>query len=264
MRIDLSGRTALVTGSTAGIGFAVARGLVQAGADVVVNGRTGERVEAAVARLLDERPEATLHGVAADLGDAVGVRGLLDVVPDVDILVNNLGVYESKPFEEITDDDWFRLFEVNVMSGVRLSRHYLSRMVERQWGRIIFVSSASGVQIPPDMVHYGATKAAVLAVARGIAEGVPESGVTVNSVLPGPTASEGVERFFRDLARQRGQDHAVTADQFIQGDRPSSLLRRLSDPAEVANMVVYACSQQASFTTGSALRVDGGIVRAIL
>ncbi len=264
MHIDLSGRRAVVSGSTAGIGWAIARGLAQAGADVVVNGRDPQRVDEATRRLVGEAGNDATVGVTADLGTAGGVRELLKHVPACDILVNNLGIFDPKPFLEIADAEWERFFQVNVMSGVRLSRAYLPGMVQRGWGRIVFISSESGVQIPAEMVHYGMTKTAQLAVARGIAESIPGSGVTVNSVLPGPTRSEGVSDFIDKLARERGVERDAFEKDFIREIRPSSLIGRLASIEEVANMVVYVCSEQASATTGAALRVDGGVVRSIV
>lgn len=259
MRIDLSGRTALVTGSSAGIGNAIAAGLAGCGAEVVVNARTAGRVEEGIGSVREHAgAEAALRGVAADVGTAAGCDELIEAVPDIDILVNNVGAYELMPFFEITDEDWQRLFEVNVMSGVRLARHYTPRMVEKGWGRVIFISSESALHIPAEMVHYGMTKTAQLAVSRGLAESVPGSGVTVNSVLPGPTSSEGARRMMAD----GGEPPAELPPEFMDA-RPTSLLGRPSTPEEVANMVVYVASEQASATTGAALRVDGGVVRAI-
>lgn len=264
MHIDLSGRRAVVSGSTAGIGWAIARGLAQAGGDVVINGRDPQRVDEATRRLAGEAGNDATIGVTADLGTADGVRELLSHVPACDILVNNLGIFDPKPFLEIADAEWERFFQVNVMSGVRLSRAYLPGMVQRGWGRIVFISSESGVQIPAEMVHYGMTKTAQLAVARGIAESISGSGVTVNSVLPGPTRSEGVSDFIDKLARERGVEREAFEKDFIREIRPSSLIGRLASVEEVANMVVYVCSEQASATTGAALRVDGGVVRSIV
>jgi NAD(P)-dependent dehydrogenase (short-subunit alcohol dehydrogenase family) len=264
VELGLRERKALVTGSTAGIGFAAAWMLAGEGAHVVVNGRSQERVDAAVARIREEFPSAELSGVAADLGTADGCADLLERVPAVDVLVNNVGIFEPKPFEEIPDEDWLRFFETNVMSGVRLSRHYLPRMRARKWGRILFVSSESGVQIPVEMIHYGVTKTAQIAIARGLAESLAGTGVTVNSVLPGPTASEGVSTFVEQLARSKGVDFAAMERDFFRTARPSSLLQRFARPDEVASMILYLCSAQASATTGAAVRVDGGVVRAIL
>ena len=264
MELGLRDRRALVTGSTAGIGFATAHLLAGEGADVVVNGRTEARVAAAIARIREDFPSAGLTGVAADLGSADGCADLLERVPAVDILVNNVGIFEPKPFEEIPDGDWLRFFETNVMSGVRLSRHYLARMRIRNWGRIVFVSSESAVQIPAEMVHYGMTKTAQVAIARGVAESVAGTGVTVNSVLAGPTASEGVGTFVAELGRSRGLDAAAMEREFFQSARPSSLLRRFARPEEIAAAIVYLCSERAAATTGAAVRADGGVVRAIV
>jgi NAD(P)-dependent dehydrogenase (short-subunit alcohol dehydrogenase family) len=210
------------------------------------------------------KPKGTVQGIAADLGTAEGCVELFSQLPKVDILVNNLGIFEAKPFARISDEDWRRFFEVNVLSGVRLSRHYLPSMLKNNWGRIVFISSESAVQIPVEMVHYGMTKTAQLAVARGLAESVAGTGVTVNSVLAGPTRSEGVSTFVGDLAAQRGVDQAQVEKEFFESVRPSSLIKRFATTEEVASMVVYLAGEQSSATTGSALRVDGGVVRSIL
>jgi NAD(P)-dependent dehydrogenase (short-subunit alcohol dehydrogenase family) len=262
MIIDLKGTKAIVTGSTGGIGFAIAKGLADSGAAVVINGRSRERVDRAVAEV-GKSPKAAVSGFAADLATAEGVAGLIKHAGEADILVNNLGIFEPRPFEAITDEEWQRYFDTNFMSGVRLSRHYLPRMVQRGWGRIVFISSESGLNIPADMIHYGVTKTAQLAVSRGMAESVAGTGVTVNAVLPGPTRSEGVADFFGKLAKEQGISLQEMEKQFIARNRPSSIIRRLATPEEVANMVVYVCSKQASATTGAALRVDGGVVRTI-
>jgi len=259
VRIDLTGRTALVTGSTAGIGHAIAAGLAGAGATVVVNGRSDERVQQAV-RAISSAAAAEVRGVAADVGSAEGCRELLEAEPEVDILVNNAGIFGPKPVFEIPDEEWMSFFEVNVMSGVRLARHHVPRMAGRGWGRTIFISSESAVQISVEMVHYGMTKTAQLAVARGLAESVSGSGVTVNSVLPGPTSSEGVSGM---LAGDGSESVEDAGRRFIAEERPTSLIERLATPEEVANLVVYVASDQASATTGAALRVDGGVVRGI-
>jgi NAD(P)-dependent dehydrogenase (short-subunit alcohol dehydrogenase family) len=264
MDLGIAGKRALVTGSTAGIGFATARALAREGARVVVNGRTQARVDAAVAEIRAGVPGAHIGGVAADLGTAAGCEAVIDQVPVVDILVNNVGIFEVRPFEDITDADWLRFFEVNVLSGVRLARHYLPIMRTGNWGRVVFVSSESAVQIPAEMIHYGMTKTAQLAIARGVAETVAGTGITVNSVLPGPTESEGVATFVADLARQRGVDRSVVEAEFFQTARPSSLLKRFATVEEVANLIVYVCSPLASATNGAALRVDGGVVRSIV
>jgi NAD(P)-dependent dehydrogenase (short-subunit alcohol dehydrogenase family) len=263
MDLGLSGKRALVTGSTAGIGLATARALANEGAHVTVNGRTAARVGDAVHRLRGERSNATIDGIAADLSSGDGCRALIGRLPDVDVLVNNLGIFEPKPFEQIPDEDWIRFFETNVLSGIRLARHYVRGMRSRNWGRIVFVSSESALQIPTEMIHYGMTKTAQLAVSRGLAETLAGTGVTVNSVLPGPTASEGVGEFVAQMATARGLDAATVEREFFATARPSSVLRRFATPDEVAAMITYVCSAQASATTGAALRVDGGVVRAI-
>jgi len=263
MDLGLKGKRALVTGSTGGIGYAAAAGLAREGARVVVNGRTEARVAAAIARLGVEIPGAELEGIAADLGSAAGCARLTAQLPEVDILVNNVGIFEPKAFEEIPDADWLRFFEVNVLSGVRLSRHYLRGMRARNWGRIVFVSSESGLQIPAEMIHYGMTKTAQISVARGLAETLAGTGVTVNSVLPGPTASEGVGGFLEQMAKSRGVEVAQIEREFFATARPSSLLRRFETPAEVAALIVYVCGVPSAATNGAALRVDGGVVRAI-
>ena len=261
--LHLEGKTAFVSGSTAGIGLAIAQGLAEQGAIVIVNGRTPARVDEAVAAVKRAVASARVRGIAADLALAAGVDAVVAAYPSVDVLVNNLGIFEPKPFEEIDDADWTRFFETNVLSGVRLTRAYLPHMRERDWGRVVFVSSESGLHIPAEMVHYGVTKTAQIALARGIAETLVGTGVTVNSVLPGPTKSEGVGTFVRQMADQRGVTESAMEEEFFRTARPSSLLRRFITPEEVANLVVYVCSPAASATTGAALRVDGGVVRAI-
>jgi NAD(P)-dependent dehydrogenase (short-subunit alcohol dehydrogenase family) len=263
MDLQLKGKTALVTGSTAGIGLAIAEALAVEGASVIVNGRTQERVSAAIRTIQTKSPEAKLSGVAADLGTASGAAAVIGQVSDVDILVNNVGIYEIKPFEQITDDDWMKIFEVNVMSGVRLSRHYVPLMKKKNWGRVIFISSESGIDIPVEMVHYGVTKTAQLAVARGLAETIKGTAVTVNSVLPGPTESEGVATFVEQAAKSQGVDRAQVEKQFFERMRPSSLIQRFATSAEVAALVTFVSSPLSSATNGAALRVDGGVVRSI-
>jgi NAD(P)-dependent dehydrogenase (short-subunit alcohol dehydrogenase family) len=263
MKIELSGKTALVTGSTAGIGHAIAKGLALAGAAVVVNGRTRAKVDTAVAALAKAAPGGKVRGVAADVSTAAGCNTLVAALPDVDILINNAGIFEPKGFFDIPDDDWSRFFEVNVMSGVRLSRAYMPGMLKRNWGRIVFISSESALNIPKEMIHYGMTKTAQLAVSRGLAEMTRGTAVTVNSVLPGPTLSEGVEAFVKDLARHNSQSVEEATALFFKQARPTSLLQRFASVEEIANMVVYVSSKEASATNGAALRAEGGIVQTI-
>ena len=264
MKIDLSGKTALVTGSTSGIGHATVKGLAGAGAAVVVNGRNQAKVDAAVAAIAKAVPGAKVRGVAADVSTAAGCKTLVGALPDVDILINNAGIFEPKEFFDIPDDDWSRFFEVNVMSGVRLSRAYMPGMLKRNWGRIVFISSESALNIPKEMIHYAVTKTAQLAVSRGLAEMTRGTAVTVNSVLPGPTMSEGVEAFVKELAKQSGQSVEEAASQFVKQFRPTSLLQRFATVEEIANMVVYVSSRESSATNGAALRAEGGIVQTIV
>ena len=263
MNIDLKGKTALVTGSTSGIGHAIVKGLAVAGANVVVNGRTRGKVDTAVAAVAKAAPGSKIAGVAADVSTAAGCDALVEMLPDVDILINNAGIFEPKGFFDIADDDWSRFFEVNVMSGVRLSRAYLPGMLKRNWGRIVFISSESALNIPKEMIHYGMSKTAQLAISRGLAEMTRGTAVTVNSVLPGPTMSEGVETFVKDLATKNGQSVDEAASQFVKQFRPTSLLQRFASVEEIANMVVYVSSKEASATNGAALRAEGGIVQTI-
>jgi NAD(P)-dependent dehydrogenase (short-subunit alcohol dehydrogenase family) len=264
MDLELRGKRAVVTGSTAGIGFAIAKRLAAEGAAVVVNGRTEKRVNSAIEQIRSEHPGANLTGVAADVSNAAGCAKLAEAVPTTEILVNNMGIFEPKPFEKIPDEDWMRFFEANVMSGVRLSRHYLGAMRAQNWGRIIFISSESGAQVPVEMIHYGVTKTAQIAVARGIAETVVGTNITANSVLVGPTRSEGVEMFISQLRERSGQDAATFEPQFFQAVRPTSLLKRFESADEVANVVAFLASPLASAITGAAVRADGGVIRAIL
>jgi NAD(P)-dependent dehydrogenase (short-subunit alcohol dehydrogenase family) len=263
MNIDLNGKTALVTGSTSGIGHAVVKGLAAAGADVVINGRAQGKVDAAVAAIAKAVPSAKVRGVAADVSTAAGCKTLVAAEREVDILINNAGIFEPKEFFEIPDEEWSRFFEVNVMSGVRLSRAYLPGMLKRNWGRIVFISSESALNIPKEMIHYGTTKTAQLAVSRGLAEMTKGTAVTVNSVLPGPTMSEGVETFVKELAKRNGQSVEEAASEFVKQFRPTSLLQRFATVEEIANMVVYVSSKEASATNGAALRAEGGIVQTI-
>jgi NAD(P)-dependent dehydrogenase (short-subunit alcohol dehydrogenase family) len=257
MNLQLEGKSALVTGSTAGIGLAIATALAKEGAAVIVNGRTQERVDKAI------RASGAADGIAADVGTAAGASAITSRFPAVDILVNNAGIFEPKPFEEISDDDWQRFFEVNVMSGVRLSRHYIGPMKQTNWGRIVFISSESALQIPVEMIHYGMTKTAQLAIARGLAETTKGTAVTVNSVLPGPTESEGVIEFVDRLAAGRGVDRRTMEQEFFEKGRPSSLLQRFARPEEVAAVVAFVCSPLASIINGAAVRAEGGIVQSI-
>jgi NAD(P)-dependent dehydrogenase (short-subunit alcohol dehydrogenase family) len=263
MDLQLTGKTALVTGSTAGIGFAIASALAAEGAEVTINGRTRQRVDAAIAEIRKAHPKARVTGIDADVSNAAGCDKLAKSLPGVDILVNNAGIFEPKPFVQITDADWDRFFQTNVMSGVRLSRFYFPKMLEHNWGRIVFISSESGLQIPLEMIHYGMTKTAQLAISRGLAEASAGTGVTVNSVLPGPTASEGVETFVADLAKHQNTTRDQFEKEFFKSVRPSSLLKRFATPQEVANLVAFVCSPLSSATNGAALRVDGGVVRSI-
>lgn len=262
MHIDLSGKTALITGASAGIGLAIARGLAQAGASVTLSARDAQRLNAAVASLQAEGLQA--QGIAADLATANGCQVLIAAVPATDILINNLGIYGTQDFFALTDEDWETFFQTNVMSGLRLSRHYAQGMKARGWGRIQFISSESAINIPADMVHYGVSKSALQGLSRGLAKVLAGSGVTVNTILPGPTRTEGVQTFFANLAREQGISVAEMEVRFFRENRPSSLIGRFATPEEVANLCVYAASPQASATTGAALRVEGGIVESII
>lgn len=263
MKIDLSGKTALVTGSTMGIGLAIATGLARTGATVVVNGRKQEAVDKAIAAIKAEVPDAKVEGVAADLGTAQGVSDMVAALPAVDVLVNNVGIFNPQPFFEVPDEEWTRFFEINVMSGVRLSRAYAPAMKEKGWGRVVFISSESAINTPVEMVHYGFTKTAQLAISRGLAKTLAGTGVTVNSVLPGPTLSEGVAEMLKDETARTGKSLEEAGADFVKAHRPSSIIQRAASVDEVANMVVYVCSKEASATTGAALRVDGGVADTI-
>ncbi len=263
MDLKLTNKVALVSGSTAGIGLAIATALATEGATVIINGRTTERVDAAIARIKQTVTDAFLEGIVADLGTLAGATDLFKQVPEVDILVNNLGIYGFKAFEEVSDDEWMKFLEVNVISGVRLSRHYLPLMLKKNWGRIIFISSESGVNIPAEMIHYGVTKTAQLALARGLAETTVGTNVTVNSVLPGPTRSEGVENFIQGLAKDQSMTSEQVEKEFFEKTRPSSLIQRFATAEEVAALVAFVASPLSSATNGAALRVDGGVVRSI-
>jgi len=257
MNLKLDSKTAVVTGSTAGIGLAIATTLAKEGATVIINGRTQERVDGAV------RSSGAAYGIAADLGTEAGARAVIARFHSVDILVNNLGIFEPKRFEQINDDDWRRFFEVNVMSGVRLSRHYIEPMKRNNWGRIIFISSESALQIPVEMIHYGMTKTAQLAISRGLAETTAGTAVTVNAVLPGPTESEGVAGFVKSLAREKGVEREAIEKEFFEKARPSSILQRFATPEEIASVVAFVASPLASAINGAAVRADGGVIRSI-
>ena len=261
MNLDLEGKLSLVTGSTAGIGYAIAMSLAREGARVIVNGRSQASVDEAASEIASSA-RGDLFGFAGDLSLAETAKQLADQYPDVDILVNNLGIFEPKEFEAISDADWRRFFDVNVLSGVRLARQFLPGMRRRNWGRIIFISSESAVQIPAEMIHYGMTKTAQLAVSRGLAEAVAGTGITVNSILPGPTKSRGVGEFVKSLAEEEGKSFEEFEKIFFEKYRPTSLIKRFAAPAEVASLVTYIASPAASATTGAALRVDGGVVKS--
>lgn len=264
MNISLKGKSALVTGSTLGIGFAIAKDLAAAGAKTYVNGRSADRVAEAVNQIKKELPQADVHGVVADLQKAEGAEKLFAELKQVDILVNNLGIFEAKPFFEITDEDWQKFYEVNVLSAIRMSRYYTPKMVDKKWGRVLLIASESAIQIPTEMVHYGMTKTAMLAVSRGLAQTVAGTGVTVNTVLPGPTKTEGVEVFVKSLSSTPDASFAVQEKEFFEVSRPGSLIKRFITTQEVANMVTYLSSDLASATTGAGLRVDGGVAPFIL
>ena len=264
MNLQLQDQTAFISGSTAGIGLAIAAGLLRENATVIINGRTKEAVDKTITVLQQSNPHAKVSGIAADFGKKEDVERLLDQLPAVDILVNNVGIFEPKPFADIPDEDWFRFFDVNVMSGIRLSRKVFPEMLKKNWGRILFVSSESGVFIPEEMIHYGMTKTAQIAVSRGLAELTKGTNVTVNTILPGPTKSRGVGDFVNALAEQEGVGLPEIEKKFFSQFRPTSLIRRFATPDEVANMAVYLVSPLASVTNGAAIRVEGGLVRSAL
>lgn len=264
MIIDLGGKTAIVTGSTGGIGLAIAEGLAKAGAEVTVVGREQTRVDAAVARVRAVHRDNKGLGVVCDVGTVEGCQALIAAQPQADILINNLGIYGAQEFFDIDDALWEKFFQVNIMSGVRLARHYARGMRDRGWGRIQFISSESALNIPTEMVHYGVSKTAVQGLSRGLAKVLAGTGVTVNTVLPGPTRTEGAMQMMADLAAERGVSAEEMEALFLKENRPSTLLHRFASPEEVANLCVYAASPQASATTGSSLRVEGGIVESII
>jgi NAD(P)-dependent dehydrogenase (short-subunit alcohol dehydrogenase family) len=264
MDLQLKNKKALITGSTAGIGYAIAKQLAKENAQVYINGRTTERVEATIKKLKDETGNQNIHGFAADFSDNKQIENLISELPDIDILINNVGIFEPKAFKDISDADWIKFFEVNVLSGVRLARAYFDKMLQKNWGRIIFISSESAVQIPSEMIHYGMTKTAQLAVSRGLAELTSGTNVTVNTVLPGPTFSEGAGDFIESLAKEKGKSIADIEKDFFTHMRPTSLLQRFATTDEIANLVTYLSSPLSSATNGAALRADGGVVKSIL
>jgi NAD(P)-dependent dehydrogenase (short-subunit alcohol dehydrogenase family) len=263
MDLQLKGKSAFVSGSTQGIGFAIARQLLQEGASVIINGRTTEKVNQTAEKLSQQVPGSSVLGIAADFSKADEVQRLVQQLPEVDILINNAGIFEPKHFLEITDEEWTRFFEVNVLSGVRLSRHVLPAMLKKNWGRIIFISSESAINIPEEMIHYGTTKTAQLSVSRGIAELTRNTGVTVNTILPGPTRSEGVEEFIKQVALTKQITPGQAEVEFFQTMRPSSIIQRFADVTEIANLVTYIASPLSSATNGASLRADGGVLKTI-
>jgi len=264
MDLQLKNKKALVTGSTAGIGYSIAKALAGEGAEVYINGRTTERVDAAIKKLMEETGNQDIKGFAVDFADSKQVADLISQLPDVDILVNNVGIFEPKAFKDIPDADWIKFFEVNVLSGVRLSRAYFDKMIAKNWGRIIFISSESAIHIPTEMIHYGMTKTAQLAVSRGLAELTKGTNVTVNTILPGPTKSEGAGEFVERISKDQGKTPEQVEKEFFQNMRPTSLLQRFASTDEVANLVTYTASPLSAATNGAALRVDGGVVKGIL
>ncbi|HTI61628.1 SDR family oxidoreductase [Mucilaginibacter sp.] len=264
MDLQLKNKKALVTGSTAGIGYSIAKALANEGAEVYINGRTAERVDTAIKKLKDETGNPNIKGFAVDFADGRQVENLISQLPEVDILVNNVGIFEPKAFKDIPDADWIKFFEVNVLSGVRLSRAYFDKMMANNWGRIIFISSESAVQIPAEMIHYGMTKTAQLAISRGLAELTAGTNVTVNTVMPGPTYSEGAGDFVESLAKQQGKSVAEIEKEFFEHVRPTSLLKRFTSTDEIASLVTFVASPLSSATNGAALRADGGVVKGIL
>lgn len=263
MNFGLKDKRALVTASSAGIGLSIAKSLALEGCHVFVNGRTEDRVKEAMEKICAEHPQAKLEPIVLDLGTKEGFTRLTKELKEIDILINNLGIYEVRDFFEISDEDWYRLFEVNVMSGIRLSRHFIPSMQKRGWGRVVFISSESGINIPTEMIHYGMTKTCQLCLTQGLAQTCKATGVTVNAVLPGPTWSEGVEKFVDDIAKKQKIERREVEKDFFRTVRASSLLQRFATTDEVASLVAYVCSEQAAAITGASLRVDGGIVRSI-
>jgi len=264
MDLQLKGKTAFISGSTQGIGFATAKKLLQEEATVVINGRTQQRADKAAEELKQQVSGAKVSGIAADFSKAGEIQNIFERLPSVDILINNVAIFEPKPFAEISDEEWQRFYEINVLSGVRLSRHYFPQMIQKNWGRIIFISSESAINIPEEMIHYGMTKTAQLAVARGLAELTKGTNVTVNAVLPGPTKSEGVAEFVNNLAKQQNKTSQETEIDFFKTARPTSIIQRFASPAEIANMIVYISSPLSAATNGAAIRADGGVVKTII
>src|SRR5215469_7774539 len=264
MDLQLSGKLALVTGSTPGIGLAIGSALAGEGAMVIINGRSSKRVTEAIEKIREQHPHSKLEALIGDLRAGKAMQRTTKQFPDVDILIYNLGVYEVKPFEGISDEDWMAIIETNFMSAVRLSRHYLPKMKAKDWGRIIFISSESAINFPVEMIHYGVTKTMQLALARGLAETTPGTGVTVNSILAGPTQSEGVGGFVSDMAKSRNVEPGVVEKEFFETVRPSSLLKRFATTDEGAALVAFIASPLSSATNGAALRVDGGVIRSII
>lgn len=264
MDLQLNNQTAFISGSTAGIGYAIARQLAAEGAKVIINGRSAERINAAVSEIKSDTGNQNVSGILADFSKPEQIAELIRQLPEVDILVNSFSIFEPKSFVDITDDDWLKFHNMNIMSGIRLSRAYIGGMLKRNSGRIIFISSESGVFIPEEMIHYGVTKTAQIAIARGLAEMTKGTNVTVNSVLPGPTLSEGVGNFVGQLAVDQQKTTAQVKEEFFKSMRPTSLVQRFLLPEEVANMVVYLASPKASATNGAAIRVDGGVVKSVL
>lgn len=263
MDLKLKNKKVLVTGSTTGIGYAIAKSFASEGATVYLNGRTRSNVKDALTSITNEIPDSKVTGVVADLTTEHGFNKLIEEVPQVDILINNLGIYEAVDFFESKDEDWNKMFEINVLTGIRVTRFYMPKMLKDNWGRVVFISSESGIQIPTEMIHYGMSKTAQLSIANGLAQLTKGTGVTVNSVLPGPTFSEGVERFIGELAEQRNQSTQVVEQQYFSETRPLSLLQRFITPDEVASAVVYVSSELAAATNGAAISVNGGILKGI-
>ena len=263
MDLQLKSKTAFISGSTQGIGFAIAKQLLKEAAKVIINGRTQKKIDLAIRKLTEEIPDADVYGIPADFANTDEVNQLLAKLPDIDILVNNVGIFELKPFAQIRDEDWSKIFEVNVLSGIRLSRLLLPKMLEKKWGRVIFISSESGINIPENMIHYGMTKTAMLSISNGLAKLTKNTEVTVNTILGGPTYSDGVAETITQIAQAQQQDITAIKSYVMNNYNPSSLLQRFIDPSEIANLVVYLSSPLSIATNGSALRADGGVLNTI-